>query len=276
MDITAYERTWVEGLNRGDVSAADQCVRARLRYPHQRQPRTKPQLEADSRRWFGACSSAFPDLRFTIEDQIVAGDKVATRWTAEGTNSGAFGTVPATGRHMQISGLILDRVVDGKVVERWEQWDQMACYSSSAWRKPDALSHGNSSRARSATSMAYRHAGMAPGHVPRTNTPSRISAPVRNRRASSESVQRHRSTGLPTPGAFQRSALRLDSGGRCSQLTGAMHFVRCGFDVPFSPWFVSFPHGVARYVHVLILGATRFCLCEFRRARREADEESIC
>jgi predicted ester cyclase len=69
---------------------------------------------------------AFPDLRITIEDQIVAGEKVATRWTAKGTNSGAFGPMPATGRRIQISGLILDRVVDGKVVERWEQWDQMA------------------------------------------------------------------------------------------------------------------------------------------------------
>lgn len=69
---------------------------------------------------------AFPDLHFTIEDQIVAGDKVATRWTAAGTNSGALRPVPATGRQVRISGLIMDRVVDGKAVERWEQWDQMA------------------------------------------------------------------------------------------------------------------------------------------------------
>ena len=57
--------------------------------------------------------------------EIVPGDKVATRWTAEGTNNGALGPVPATGRRMRITGLILDRVVGGKVVERWEQWDQM-------------------------------------------------------------------------------------------------------------------------------------------------------
>jgi predicted ester cyclase len=50
---------------------------------------------------------------------------VATRWTAEGTNNGAFGSVAATGRPVRIGGLVLDRVVDGKVVERWEQWDQM-------------------------------------------------------------------------------------------------------------------------------------------------------
>jgi predicted ester cyclase len=68
--------------------------------------------------------AAFPDIRLTIEDQIVAGDKVATRWVAEGTNSAPFGNVPATGRRVRVDGLVLDHVADGIVVERWEQWDQ--------------------------------------------------------------------------------------------------------------------------------------------------------
>ena len=65
-------------------------------------------------------------ISITIEDQIVSGDKVGTRWTAEGTNTGAFGEVPATGRRVRVDGLILDRVENGRVAERWEQWDQMA------------------------------------------------------------------------------------------------------------------------------------------------------
>jgi len=125
MDITAYERTWVEGLNHGDVSAADRafapdCV-------IHINGSAEPNLSLSGfKEMIGGLLGAFPDLRITVDDQIVAGDKVATRWTAEGTNSGAFGSVPATGRRVQITGLILDRVVDGKVVERREQWDQMA------------------------------------------------------------------------------------------------------------------------------------------------------
>jgi predicted ester cyclase len=69
--------------------------------------------------------AAFPDLRFTIEDQVIAGDKVATRWAAEGTHTGPLGEVPPTGKRVRIDGLILDRVVGDRVVERWEQWDQM-------------------------------------------------------------------------------------------------------------------------------------------------------
>ena len=124
MEITAYERAWVEGLNRGDVSVADRVFASDSVIHINGSP--QPNLGLDGfKEMVAGLLAAFPDLRFTIEDQIVAGDKVATRWTAEGTNNGAFGSVAATGRRMRVGGLILDRVVGGKVVERWEQWDQM-------------------------------------------------------------------------------------------------------------------------------------------------------
>jgi steroid delta-isomerase-like uncharacterized protein len=125
MDITAYGRTWIEGLNRGDVSAADQAFAPDCVIHINGSPEPNLSLSGFKDMMSGMLG-AFPDLCVTIEDQIVAGDKVATRWTAKGTNSGAFGPMPATGRQIQISGLILDRVIDGKGVERWEQWDQMA------------------------------------------------------------------------------------------------------------------------------------------------------
>jgi steroid delta-isomerase-like uncharacterized protein len=124
MDVIAYERTGIEGLNRGDVSAADRAFAPDCVIHINGSPQPNLSLGGFKEMVTGLLG-AFPDLHFTVEDQIVAGDKVAIRWSAEGTNSGAFGSVPATGRHIQIGGLVLDRVVDGKVVERWEQWDQM-------------------------------------------------------------------------------------------------------------------------------------------------------
>jgi steroid delta-isomerase-like uncharacterized protein len=125
MDITAYQRTWFEGLNRGDVSAADRAFAPDCVVHINGAP--EPNLSLGGfKEMVSGLLGAFPDLHFKVDDQIVAGDKVATRWTAEGTNSGPFGPVPATGRRVQVTGLMLDRVVDGKVVERWEQWDQMA------------------------------------------------------------------------------------------------------------------------------------------------------
>jgi len=124
VQITEYERIWIEALNRGDASVANDVFASDAVVHINGSP--DPNLSVDGfKQMVSGLLSAFPDLRFTIEDQIVASDKVATRWSAEGTNSGTFGPVPPTGRRVRINGLILDRVAAGKVVERWEQWDQM-------------------------------------------------------------------------------------------------------------------------------------------------------
>ena len=120
-----YEQRWVDGLNRGDIAVADEtfapdCVIHITGSPD-------PNLSvAGFKQMVAGLLAAFPDLHFTIEDQIVSGDKIGTRWRAEGTNTGVFGEVPPTGRRVRVDGLILDRVENGRVIERWEQWDQMA------------------------------------------------------------------------------------------------------------------------------------------------------
>jgi steroid delta-isomerase-like uncharacterized protein len=124
VQITSYQRTWVEALNRGDTSIADNVFATHCVIHINGSP--EPNLGVDGfKQMVSGLLSAFPDLHFTVEDQIVAGDKVAIRWVAAGTNSAAFGSVPATGRKVLVNGLILDRVADGRVVERSEQWDQM-------------------------------------------------------------------------------------------------------------------------------------------------------
>jgi steroid delta-isomerase-like uncharacterized protein len=124
VQIAAYERMWIDGLNRGDVSVADKVFAPNCVIHINGSPERNLGVDGFKQLVSGLLA-AFPDLHFTVEDQIVAGDKVATRWVAAGTNSAALGGVPATGRQVRVDGLILDRVVDGKVVERWEQWDQM-------------------------------------------------------------------------------------------------------------------------------------------------------
>jgi steroid delta-isomerase-like uncharacterized protein len=121
--ITEYERKWVEALNRGDVSMADEvftpdCV---IHITGSPEP---IRGTAGFKQMLEGMLAAFPDLHFTIEDQFVADDKVATRWKARGTNTGPLGEIQPTGRRVEVEGLILDRVMDGKVAERWEQWDQ--------------------------------------------------------------------------------------------------------------------------------------------------------
>jgi steroid delta-isomerase-like uncharacterized protein len=70
--------------------------------------------------------SAFPDLSFTIDEQIASGDRVATRWTARGTNKGELlGNAP-TGKVATVSGLTIDRFVGDKIAEAWTSWDSLS------------------------------------------------------------------------------------------------------------------------------------------------------
>jgi predicted ester cyclase len=60
--------------------------------------------------------AAFPDLTHTIEQQVVDGEVVATRATIRGTHQGPFMGVAPTGRYIESMVLMMDRVVDSKIV----------------------------------------------------------------------------------------------------------------------------------------------------------------
>src|SRR5215203_7322040 len=67
---------------------------------------------------------AFPENFFwRVEEQVAEGDKVTTRYTMGGTHQGEFFGVPASGRRVEISGINIDRVEGGKVVEEWASYD---------------------------------------------------------------------------------------------------------------------------------------------------------
>ncbi|WP_231855067.1 ester cyclase [Photobacterium profundum] len=124
LTITKYEQIWVDGLNRGDVSGADEAFATNCVIHMAGAP--DPNLSvSDFKDLVSGLLTAFPDLHTSVNDQMVSGDKVATRWTAIGTHTGPLGGSPPSGNKAKFEGLILDRVVEGQVVERWEQWDQM-------------------------------------------------------------------------------------------------------------------------------------------------------
>jgi steroid delta-isomerase-like uncharacterized protein len=58
---------------------------------------------------------AFPDMHWTVEEQIAAGDKVATRFEWTGTHRAEFLGVPATGRPVKVWGMVIDQLEDGKI-----------------------------------------------------------------------------------------------------------------------------------------------------------------
>ena len=68
---------------------------------------------------------AFPDLHTTFEEFVAEGDKVALRFTLIGTHKGDFQGIAPTGKTVNIAASVVDRIVDGKLVEHWSLLDTM-------------------------------------------------------------------------------------------------------------------------------------------------------
>jgi len=70
--------------------------------------------------------SAFPDINISIEEQIAEGDLVSSLTTTSGTHRGPVFGVQPTNRRINVPGLTMVRVVDGRIMESWVKNDTVA------------------------------------------------------------------------------------------------------------------------------------------------------
>ncbi|HET7890470.1 MAG TPA: ester cyclase [Candidatus Sulfotelmatobacter sp.] len=68
---------------------------------------------------------AFPDIKVNVEDVFGAGDKVVLRWSAAMTHTGEGLGIPASNRTVRSRGITIARIEGGKIVEGWDNWDQL-------------------------------------------------------------------------------------------------------------------------------------------------------
>jgi predicted ester cyclase len=118
-----FRRVYEEGLNGGNLAVADELIDPEFldREAHpggNRGPESFRQLITMLR-------TAFPDLRFEIEDLIAEGDTVAGRLTMNGTHEGPLMGMPPTGRAVRQAHMHFVRFRDGKAVEHWGLRDDM-------------------------------------------------------------------------------------------------------------------------------------------------------
>jgi steroid delta-isomerase-like uncharacterized protein len=64
-----------------------------------------------------AMRTGFPDIVFSIQEQIAEHDKVASRFEWTGTHNGEFLGIPATGRPVRVWGIVFDRLENGRIKE---------------------------------------------------------------------------------------------------------------------------------------------------------------
>ncbi len=121
-----YDEVW----NKGNLNAVDEYVSPDF-HEHESQfsigrimgaPAESEGVEG-VKQGTAAVRRAFPDLRVTVEDQIAEGDCVVTRWKAVATQTGPLGSMPPTGKRATVTGVWIDRISGGKIVESWEEYD---------------------------------------------------------------------------------------------------------------------------------------------------------
>ena len=69
--------------------------------------------------------NAFPDVQMHVEDQVAEGDMVVTRWIASGTHQGEVMGIAPTGNRVTMAGTNIERVVNGKIEETWDNYDAL-------------------------------------------------------------------------------------------------------------------------------------------------------
>jgi len=67
--------------------------------------------------------TAYPDFHLEAEDMLAEGDKVVCRFTSHGTHKGPLGNIPPTGKQIDVTGMVIYRIDNGKVTEHWENLD---------------------------------------------------------------------------------------------------------------------------------------------------------
>jgi steroid delta-isomerase-like uncharacterized protein len=117
-------RFYEEVVNTGDVDRVEEfCAPGYVE--HQVLGPDMPKGIEGVKAWVKMFREAFPDLQVEVQDVIVEGDKVVARSIATGTHQGELMGVPASGNRVEVEGIDIVRLEDGKAAEHWGVTDDL-------------------------------------------------------------------------------------------------------------------------------------------------------
>jgi steroid delta-isomerase-like uncharacterized protein len=80
--------------------------------------------------------TGLPDLKFNIDDTISEKDKLVVAWTITGTHKGNFLGVPPTNKKVTFSGITINQIANGKIIESTVIWDGLGLLEQFGVRLP--------------------------------------------------------------------------------------------------------------------------------------------
>jgi len=128
-------------MDRGNIDVVDELIAEDYVDHNPALPGIAPGREG-TRRYMQMLKTAFPDANHTIDDIIAEGDKVMTRVTARGTFLGECMGYQPNGNVVEISGIAVHRVEDGRLVEHWAHADIAGFMRQIGAEAAPAAAHG--------------------------------------------------------------------------------------------------------------------------------------
>ncbi len=116
----ALIRRYFKAIDAGDVSVLDRFVAAD--FVDRSASAGRSSNLAGLRQSFLDSEAAIPGYH-RVDELIADGDLVAARVTGYGTHAGTYRGIPATGRRIRMSGIVIWRIRRGRIVERWSVSD---------------------------------------------------------------------------------------------------------------------------------------------------------
>jgi steroid delta-isomerase-like uncharacterized protein len=73
---------------------------------------------------------AFPDLHMSVDRMVAEGDLVSVLWTFRGTHTASgYAGLPATGTRIEMRGITIWRIVDGRITDEWSSFNELGAYA---------------------------------------------------------------------------------------------------------------------------------------------------
>jgi predicted ester cyclase len=127
-NIEFVSRHYEELLHCGDLDAADRDLTPDF-VDHSLPPGSE-QGPAGAKAFITMVRAAFPDIRFTESESIAFGDMVGLVGSWTGTHNGTFLGLDATSRSIEMRGIVLWRIADGRLAERWAVLDYDSVFAA--------------------------------------------------------------------------------------------------------------------------------------------------
>ena len=122
-NIKKYEAVWDGIINKGDLTLFNETNFSSNVVFHMK-PADAVGIPA-ARDYYANYLTGFSNIKFSFETIFGEGDQLTKHWKFEGTHTGDFFGIPPTGKFVSVEGSTIARMIDGKIVEEQDFFDNL-------------------------------------------------------------------------------------------------------------------------------------------------------